>query len=280
MRMNAASGGTYVEPYAGGAGVALALLFGEQVDRVIINDADASIYAFWKSILTQPEPFVELLQRTPATVAEWRRQREIYLRPRGHSRLRVGFATFYLNRCNRSGIISSGGPIGGTMQTGEWKIDARLNRAELAARIRRIASYANRITVSNADAVDLLANEVPELAKRRRAFVYLDPPYYAKGQDLYLNFYAHDDHAALAAHLSQERSYRWLMSYDNVREIRDLYRGFRQVQFSLDYSARERRVGKEVMIFRPDTTFPRAWKRTIPSRYVSASEQGPPLPPA
>ena len=129
-------------------------------------------------------------------------------------------------------------------------------------------------------AIDLLSNEVPKLAAKRRTFVYLDPPYYAKGQDLYLNFYSHDDHAALARHVANEQSYRWLMSYDNVREIRDLYRELRQVQFSLDYSARERRAGSEVMIFRPETLFPRAWKRTIPSRYVSASEKAPRLPPA
>lgn len=280
IRINGASGGTYVEPYAGGAGVALALLFGEHVDRVLINDADPCIYAFWEAVLGDTERFVRLLHETPATVKEWARQRAIYQSPGNYGSLRLGFATFYLNRCNRSGIIATGGPIGGQNQTGKWKIDARLNRAELERRIRKIATYRERIAISNADAMEFLDGTVAPMEGKQKPFVYLDPPYYAKGRDLYLNHYSADDHSVLAAYMAKQRRFPWIMSYDRVPEIVRLYSKFRQVRFSLGYSARDRREGSEVMIFRPEIAFPAGWKRSIPRRFITSAEDAPAFPTA
>lgn len=280
VALNGATGGTYVEPYAGGAGVALALLFGEHVDRVLINDADTRIYAFWRSVMNSTEQFLELLRKTPTTVKEWTKQRGIYQHPRQHSQLTVGFAAFYLNRCNRSGIIATGGPIGGKNQKGRWKIDARYNREELERRIRKIALFRDRISITKRDAIDFVSQDVALLSKADRPFVYLDPPYYGKGRDLYLSFYEHDDHAALARQMVKQTKFPWIMSYDNVPQIAKLYRELRQVRFSLDYSARERREGCEVMIFRPDLVFPKQWVRTIPTRFITSAHDAPTLPPA
>jgi DNA adenine methylase len=278
IRLNGSVGGTYAEPYAGGAGVALGLLFGEHVGRVLINDADPCVFAFWKSILFNTDKFVDLLQRTPTTIREWECQREIYQHPMRSSQLRRGFATFYLNRCNRSGIIASGGPIGGKNQTGRWKIDARFNRDELERRIRRIAMYADRIIITNKDAVDFIRTHVQHLGAKEKPFVYLDPPYFEKGRDLYLNYYTEDDHARLAEYVANLTSFPWVMSYDNVPEIARLYTGFRQLRFSLDYSARERRQGSEIMISRYETVFPSAWIRSIPRRFITSSEDAPAIP--
>jgi DNA adenine methylase len=280
IRLNGASGGTYIEPYAGGAGIALGLLFGEHVDRVLINDADLCIYSFWKAVLEDTERFVTLLRECPTTIEEWAKQRHVYQHAKRHSTLRVGFATFYLNRCNRSGIIATGGPIGGQDQAGKWKIDARFNRVELERRIRKIAEYRDRITLSNLDAIDFLDRHVVTMNPRQRPFVYLDPPYYEKGRDLYLSYYSHEDHATLAKYIAQQQQFPWILSYDNAPEIAALYAGFRQVRFSLDYSARERREGREIMIFRADMAFPRSWVKSIPSRFVSAHNQAPALPAA
>lgn len=277
IRMNECAGGVYVEPYAGGASIALSLLFGEHVDRVVINDADVCIHSFWKAVLLDTERFIKLLRETPTTVEEWAKQREVYLQPKRYGALKLGFATFFLNRCNRSGIISRGGPIGGQQQDGAWKIDARFNRTELERRIRRIAAYRDRITLSQRDAIALLQEDLPRLASLR-PFVYLDPPYYEKGRELYLSYYNHADHEKLASHLENEASYRWVMSYDNVPEINALYRGFRRVRFSLDYSARERREGTEVMILPAMLTFPQAWVRTIPRRFITAADDAPRMP--
>jgi DNA adenine methylase len=278
IKLNNSAGGTYVEPYAGGASIALSLIFGEHVERVVINDADPCIFAFWRGVLHDTEKFVKLLRETPTTVEEWVVQRDIYLHPKRHSQLRLGFATFYLNRCNRSGIIARGGPIGGRAQEGEWKVDARYNRDELERRIRRISMYRDRIDISNRDAIDLIDHEVRPHIKTRRPFVYLDPPYYAKGPDLYLNYYDHNDHKALADYMKKMTEFPWIMSYDNVPEIVALYKGLRQVRFSLDYSARERREGSEIMILRNELIFPSAWAKSIPRRFVTAADDAPRLP--
>jgi DNA adenine methylase len=276
--MNGSSGGTYLEPYAGGAAVALGMLFSEHVEHVLINDADPRIYAFWNAVLNHTDDFVALLKKTPTTVKEWGRQRNIYRHPHRHPQVDVGFATFYLNRCNRSGIIASGGPIGGMRQTGRWKIDARYNREGLERRVRKIAMYRDRISISKADAIDFLKGSIGPLRGKRKPFVYLDPPYYTKGRDLYLNYYSHDDHAKLARFLKSETGYPWILSYDKTPEIVRLYTAFRQVHFSLDYSARERREGKELMIFRRQLAFPSSWVRSIPRKYIALAGGGPRFP--
>ena len=272
IRMNNLTGGNYAEPYAGGGGAALWLLFGEYVDRILINDADPGVTAFWSAILRRTDDFLELLERTPITPAEWRKQKDIYRFQSHHSQVRVGFATFFLNRCNRSGIISRGGMIGGKEQTGEWKIDARFNRAELARRVRRIALYKDRIELSRLDALDFLDRIGADTALAARTFVYLDPPYFRKGSQLYLNFYDPEDHAKVAKALTRERRFRWVMSYDNAPEIRKLYRSLNQRTFDLEYSANNGRIGKEVLIY-PDTVrFPAKWVQRVPRAYVTAAD--------
>lgn len=273
IKLNGREGGIHVEPYAGGAGAALSLLFGEHVGHLMLNDADPSVHAFWSSILTRTKSFLKLLRDTPLSVAEWERQRQIYLQPSRHSRLRLGFATFYLNRCNRSGIIGNAGLIGGRNQTGRWKLDARFNRTELARRIERIAMYRDRIQLHNLDAIQFLRQHVSTSELLRRAFVYLDPPYYLKGSQLYLNHYKPADHERLAAYLMHNAKFTWVLSYDNVPEIRRLYAGLRQVQFRLGYSAREWRVGKEIMISKHEVAFPDRWKARIPDQCVTSADR-------
>ena len=264
IRENGACGGTYVEPYAGGAGAALNLLFDEHVDRIVINDADVSIFAFWRSALRATDDLVGMIASTPVTIAEWRRQRDVYQQGRRAGYLKLGFATFFLNRCNRSGIIASGGPIGGLKQKGRWKIDARFNRDDLVARVLRLASYRDRIEVTNLDAIAFLKARIATLPARSRPFAYLDPPYFAKGQDLYMNHYRPDDHAALAMYVRERLNFPWLISYDDVEPIRRLYRRLRAVPLRLPYTARERRLGTEVLILKPHLAFPREWRQGVP----------------
>jgi DNA adenine methylase len=233
---------TYVEAFAGGAGAALALLFNEVVDHIVINDLDKAIYAFWHSAIFESERFIEKIQRTPVTVKEWRKQKAIYENQRA-KRFERGFATFFLNRTNRSGILN-GGPIGGLDQTGKWKIDARYNKKALIQRIRDIAEYKNRITVTNEDGVDLVSRYL----RKKNVFVYLDPPYYDKAADLYLNIFQEKDHARLAKKLNAHPDATWLLTYDNKPEIRKLYTDRTVVDFSLSYNAYEHRQGQELMI--------------------------------
>lgn len=272
MRLNGLAGGTYAEPYAGGGGAALWLLFGEYVDRILINDFDRRVFAFWDAVLNRTKSFLRLLQTTDPTPAEWEQQREIYLTPSYYSPLRVGFSAFFLNRCNRSGIISGAGMIGGKDQTGRWKIDARYNKGELAKRVQKIARFRERIVLSNEDALDFLDRIEADPTAAAKTFVYLDPPYYRKGSQLYLNYYEPKDHTKVAKALRRPRLFKWAMTYDNVPEIRALYRAFNLVSFDLDYSAKNGQVGKEVLIYPDDLRFPQRWNSRIPPRYVTAAD--------
>lgn len=271
IKLNGREGGVYVEPYAGGAGAALSLLYGEYVKRVVINDADTRVFAFWDAVLNRTAALVKLIRETPLTVEEWQEQRQVYLKPARHSRLRVGFAAFYLNRCNRSGIIGNAGVIGGQKQTGKWKIDARFNRDDLVARVERVARYRDRIELFNLDATELLRVEVPKPSWADRAFVYLDPPYYAKGRQLYLNHYTPADHSALAEFLS-DVTFPWVMSYDNVPEIRKLFTAYRRVSFNLGYSAREWKIGSELLVVPDHVWFPVAWPKRIPDEFITSAD--------
>ena len=249
IRANKLYDGEYVEPYAGGAGIALELLFQEYVTKIHVNDLSAPVYSFWKAVLNDTDELCRLIKNTRLSVASWDRQKRIFANPREHSYVQLGFATFFLNRTNRSGILN-GGVIGGRDQTGPWKIDARYNADELVFRVESIAKMRSKIKLTRSDALALLRFGLPNWPKK--TLIYLDPPYYEQGRELYYDYYQPDDHAELATFIASKMKTKfWLVSYDNVRPIKKLYSGFRSVVYNVGYSAREMRTGKEVMFFSP-----------------------------
>jgi DNA adenine methylase len=247
--------GVYCEPYAGGAGVALELLMHEYVTHIHINDISRPLYALWSSILRAPDEFSRKIRDATLSVRAWDRQKRIFSHPDDHDDLELGFAAFYLNRTNRSGILN-GGIIGGRAQTSEWGIDARYNAKDLVARVGAIASMRDRISVYNQDAADFLMNVVADLP--RRTLVYLDPPYFLKGADLYIDHYKADDHAAIARLVAKIKPQAWMVSYDDVPEIRALYRRYRGIRYELGYSARDVGKGVELMYFSSGLIIPPA----------------------
>lgn len=229
---NGLNDGVYVEPYAGGAGAAMYLLSNGYVNRIVINDIDPVVHAFWWAVLNDTERFSALVLDTPVTMETWHQQREVIANAGTHDLTSVGFATFFLNRTNRSGMIK-GGVIGGQKQTGKYLIDARYNKEDLTERITRIGALKDRIQLFNVDALELLAH--PELELDDRSLIYLDPPYYEKGSQLYRNHYQPDDHQRIAQAVTEIRT-PWLVTYDNCDEIKSLYQTTQGVEFSLHYS--------------------------------------------
>jgi DNA adenine methylase len=244
-------GHDYVEPYAGGASVALSLLFEEYASHIHLNDINRSVHAFWQATLNDTEALCQRIHDAPVTLATWKRQRTVQL-VKDPDPLDLAFSTFFLNRTNRSGIIS-GGVIGGLKQSGEWKVDARYNKPALIQRIQRIARFGSRITLTRLDAAVLLQRTIPSLP--RDTFLYLDPPYYIKGEGLYENFYKHEDHARIAS-LIRRLSRPWMVSYDNVPQIRALYAGFERIAYRLAYSAADKYEGGEVTFLSPRLHWP------------------------
>lgn len=233
---------TYIEPFAGGAGAALALLLFGRVEHIVINDLDKAIYAFWKSSVFSSTKFIKKIKTTPVTISEWKKQKAIYNDPKANL-FNLGFATFFLNRTNTSGILG-GGPIGGLKQKSKYKINARFNKDTLIERIQHIALYKDKISIFNKDGLRLIS----EYLNKKNAFIYLDPPYFEKGATLYLNHYKNEDHEALAKKLNGTPDAFWLLTYDNKKEIKSLYPDRKIVNFSLNYNAYKPRKGREVMI--------------------------------
>lgn len=247
MVQNGLVGGHYLEPYAGGAGVALDLLFHGVASHIHINDFDPALYDFWVSVTQHPDGLLKLLHDTPVTMEEWFRWRTVLRGEVEVGQVERGFATLFMNRTNRSGVLK-GGVVGGLQQTGAYKLDARFKKDVLAKRIEKIAQHAGSISVYNEDALKLLKRSSSFLP--RNSLVYLDPPYYVKGQGLYRNFYDHEDHVAIAKLLLSQRFTRpWVVSYDSVDEIREMYRASNAYKYGLNYTAQRRYVGSEVMFF-------------------------------
>ena len=244
---------TYAEPYAGGAGTAIALLLENRVDRIFINDANVGVYSFWDSILRHTNEFVEKVQSIPISLEEWRKQRNVFLNSNVPT-FDLGFATFYLSRTNRSGILNAG-PIGGNSEEkqnkAKDKLGCRFNRDNLSEKILQIAAKKRRIFVTNKDAIVFLKD-----LKGSGKFVYLDPPYYVKGKSLYLDFYQHQDHVLLAEYLKSTLKFNWVLSYDNVEAIRNLYAGFDQYEFDLKYTANLKKYGAELLTYSKNLILP------------------------
>lgn len=233
----------YVEPFAGGAGVALSLLFNNDVDEIVINDYDKAIYSMWRAILTQTKAFLELLQTTEITVDEWRKQKEIYKTQNKKYSLELGFATFFLNRTNRSGILNAG-PIGGLDQTGKYKIDVRFNKEELSKRIKLIAKYKKKIHLYNHDIRSFVDLYLPRY--QENAFVYFDPPYFNKGKQLYKNFFTEDDHQQILE-LIQNIQCPWMVTYDNTDKIKTIYENYNCWYFDLSYGVANGGKNSEIL---------------------------------
>lgn len=242
----------YAEPFAGGAGAALKLLVDEVVRNIHINDLAPGIAAFWRTVFNDTSNLVRAIEQAPVTIDEWHRQRAIFDSPANHDDLTLAFATFFMNRCNRSGILSAR-PIGGLDQTGTWKIDARYNRAALAERVSTLGQYKRRVSVTQLDAKDFMSS-IEELGDK--VLAYVDPPYIVQGEDLYLDSLSYEDHEALAIHLAQT-SVPWILTYDTAEQItNDLYRNNRAARFSIAHTAQRQHVGSEYVVFSESLAVP------------------------
>lgn len=238
--------GNYVEPYAGGAGVAIQLLLNRKVSNIHLNDSDFGIYSFWHSVINRPEELCKMILSASLTIDEWRKRKEIVKKCDKRKILELGFSIFYLNRCNRSGVLSAG-VIGGLDQTGNYKMDARFSRNDLIRRIEAIARYKDNIFLTNCDAEYYIKNYIPNLPKN--TLVYLDPPYYEKGSDLYLNSYKKVDHERISKVIQSEIKHKWILSYDGVPDIVNLYKKRRHFLYDLQYSVAKVYKGKEIFVF-------------------------------
>jgi DNA adenine methylase len=248
--------GEYAEPFAGGAGIAMSLLLNDYVSKIYLNDIDPAIFAFWHSVLNTSDALCELVNETKLDMPEWHKQRAVFVDINCTDLLAKGFATLFLNRTNRSGILR-GGVIGGISQDGNFKLDCRFNRKDLARKIRRISLYRDQIALSCLDAATFVKNVIPLTSDS--TLVNLDPPYFGKGPELYTNFYRAVDHEVLAKTVAGiERP--WMVTYDDTPEIRKLYQAYPLYASTLNYSAQVKRIGVELLVTRPTLKLPASFE--------------------
>lgn len=247
--------GHYVEPYAGGASVALYLLLNGYVKEITINDLDRSVYAFWHSILNHTLKFCNRIENTDVTIKNWKKFKKIQNNKKRASLFELGFSTFFLNRTNYSGIID-GGMIGGINQTSEYEIDCRFNKKKLIQRIKRISKHKDQIHLYNLNALNLI-KKIQQKSVNKNMIFYFDPPYYLKGPSLYMNHYKENDHYKVASKIKQIKNAKWIVSYDNAYEIKNIYRGYKKKEYLLFHNAYKMRQAKEVLFFSNNLKIPR-----------------------
>lgn len=235
----------YIEPFAGGAGVALKLLSNGIVKSITLNNFDLSIYAFWYSILYDTERFIRKIITVEINMQEWKKQRIIQLEKENVPLFDLGFSTFFLNRTNRSGIIK-GGVIGGKNQDSFYKMDCRFNKKRLIALIEKISTLKDKITIYNLDAEDFIIQ-----VKQKNSFYFIDPPYFCKGKQLYTNFFKPEDHLSLFKTIQKNLKNRsWIVTYDKCDEIYQIYKKQKYRIMSLNYSAQNKKKAEEYMFYK------------------------------
>ncbi len=235
---------SYAEPFAGGCGAGLKMLIKGDINKLYINDYDKKIYAFWYCILEDCNKFIKKIKNTPVNIETWKKQKDILKNSDNVDLFTLGFATFYLNRTNFSGVIK-GGPIGGIKQEGNYKIDCRFNKERLIQTIENIAKHKKQISLHNLEASKFInyLNNIDE-----NIFVYLDPPYYKKADTLYMSFFKDDDHVALKEAI-QTIKHKWILSYDNQEFITNLYKEYKQEFIDITYTTYNKTKAKEVLVY-------------------------------
>ena len=252
LKQNDLIGQTYIEPFAGGAGLALKLLLKDDVSRIVINDLDPAIYSFWYSVLAYPQELCDRIYSVPLTQKEWHKQRDIYFLQDSTNPLELGFATFFLNRTNVSGVVK-GGLIGGQNQTGKYKLDARFNREALSKKIMDIAARKSQIVLLNQDAKEML--HPTQLRRYYKVFINLDPPYVKKGAQLYKNAFSEIDHRELSDLVSKCKR-KWIVTYDICPLVAELYKEFRSSLLDVTYSIQSSKKAKEYIFFSDNLVLP------------------------
>lgn len=267
--------GFYIEPFAGGAGIAIDLLLSNDVQSIAINDYDPSIYAIWYAILYDTEKLISLISSVPFDYSTpnsdtpenmlrfWKKQKEIHEQiDKSSYSIENAFATLMLNRMNVSGVIN-GGPIGGKSQSGKYKLDSRFNKKTLISKIKNIAEKRDHIFLYNLDANDLIEN-IKKDFDPKNTFIFFDPPYYVQGKNLYLSFFDNKQHDVLAKNILTMNDYYWITTYDHAPQISELYNSAsKRYEYSLNYSANKRGKALEYLFASPITKLPHLEKMNM-----------------
>lgn len=226
----------YIEPFAGGASVAIDLLSRGVVENIGLIDKDPFIASFWKAVFFDTKWLVREISRVPVTVDQWLEFRN----SKKKDARSMAIACLFLNRTSFSGIIHGGGPIGGMSQRSDYKIGCRFNKEEIIGRVLRVSELAPGVMfIWNVPWIDA----IPSIRKGYEKYIgvnniayYIDPPYFEKGEMLYKHCFERRDHMALRRSIDDIRS-PFFVSYDDAIDIRYMYKKFNSMIISRTYTS-------------------------------------------
>jgi DNA adenine methylase len=206
------SGGSFGELFFGGGGITLNLIKEKVVDNVIICEKDIALADLWWQIIDDPRDLIRKVERFTPSVRAFKDVKERVLAEQGN-----GFDFLVVNRLSHGGRGVKAGPQGGHNQQGQYKIDCRWKTETLVKTIGLLHRLFGTVDV------DWFCGSYDD-APWGIDYLYMDPPYWSVGDELYQHNFTEDDHLALFDYLRGRGG--WLLSYNNCPEVRELYQGF------------------------------------------------------
>jgi len=236
IRLNGLRPKLFVEPFAGGASVALQLLNDGLVESIALGEKDPLLAGFWKTVFTDHEWLIEKLRDTEPTLTNWDR----FKNGQHRTDRQRALACIFLNRTSFSGIIApSAGPLGGRTQQSAYPIGCRYTVELITRRITQAAQLAERVLfVNHGDWRHTVWRVKARRYQPNEVLYYFDPPFYYKANDLYRFFFDAANHRKLHDALGA-LGQPWLLSYDAAKPIIEMYRqnGIGPKRVELLYSA-------------------------------------------
>jgi DNA adenine methylase len=240
-----------VEPFVGGGNIFLNFLSHHEGSTAVIADKDELVYSFWKTLFSDPKYLVNFIRKAKVNLKTFDYYRYISSHSTGFSRRQLAETCLFLNRTSFSGILNdSAGPIGGREQKSIYKINCRFGRKNLIKKIKNISAFKNRVVIlpySWEETLKYVATKIEY--KNASLLFYLDPPFYKKADQLYRYHFDDITHKNLRDRLVK-LEYPWILSYDRVKEIQNLYSAFTRINISMPYSINSpaKRLEKELII--------------------------------
>ncbi len=214
----------YIEPFIGGASVALQLLVDDVVDQVILIDIDPLIAHFWEAVFFDTSWLVNQILSIDVSLEKWNEFKTF--KPK--SKRDFALTCLFLNRTSFSGIMRNEvGPLGGRDQQSIYKINCRFPRETLVKRIKRISQYRDKVFAIWVCSWSEGMKKIRKLQKSQNltsesVFLYFDPPFFEKGESLYRHYFVDKDHSELRDFLLHLNDY-WILSYDSAHKFDLLY---------------------------------------------------------
>ena len=259
----------YRELFFGGGSVGIKYVQKKECPKQIwLNDKDVGIACLWTSVIRYPDSLKKLVLAYKPTVDSFYQLKNDLLNTTSvpdteEEVAQVGFNKLALHQITYSGLgLKSGGPLGGVAQLSKYKVDCRWSPAYICKKINTVHKvFSNKEVIHEACTSYDFEKIITDTSMK--ALLYLDPPYFVKGSQLYHESFTHQDHTRLCENLKNTQ-HKWLLSYDACEEIKEMYSWATIEEVEVNYSitaskdtatgARQSRTKKEFFIYPSITT--------------------------